>query len=67
MISKQHEQWRMFYKPDTQPFERLWSDPSHMSPEDVVKGKGEDSCPSPILLSTRFSENYQRLHLAFER
>jgi hypothetical protein len=33
----------MFYKPDIQPFERFWSDPSHMSLEDVVKGKGEDS------------------------
>jgi hypothetical protein len=43
MTSKQYEQWRMFFKPDTQPFERFWSDPSHMSLEDVVKGKGEDS------------------------
>jgi hypothetical protein len=51
MTSKQYEQWRMFYQPDTQPFEQFWSDPNHMSLEDVVKGKGEASEPQQTTTS----------------
>ena len=43
MTSRQYEEWRAFYQPDTQPFERFWTDSEHMSLGDTVTGADEDT------------------------